>query len=192
MLVRVGIAISNAVIFAALLFGPELGAQERTSRPIVRDVTPPGIVRVYGAPGRVDAKGIVGRRFDNIRVLADGKIRSKDVTIGLYGIVLPERDKLCVTSAGARWACGVSAIGALRNMIQTRMITCSVHDESDGYKDKVVGSCRLGHTDISLRLLEQGWATPNETVKEKHYLEAAEYGRNKGLGLWASGPTTTR
>jgi endonuclease YncB( thermonuclease family) len=149
-------------------------------------------MRVFGAPGETNAKSVDGRRFDNIRVLPDGKIRSKDVTIGLYGIVLPARDKLCGTPAGGRWACGVSAIGALRNMIQTRMIICSIDDDSEENKDKVVGSCRLGSTDIALRMLEQGWATPERTVREKYYLEAAEFGRNNGLGLWASGPSGAR
>jgi endonuclease YncB( thermonuclease family) len=105
--------------------------------------------------------------------------------------MLPARSKLCVTQAGTRWACGVSAIGALRNMVQTRSITCTVYD-GEGDKGKIVGSCRTGQSDISLRLLEQGWAMPDESVKERRYIEAAEYGRDKSFGLWASGPSTSR
>jgi endonuclease YncB( thermonuclease family) len=147
-------------------------------------------MRVYGAPGGAGAAE--SRQFDDVRVLSDGTIRSGDNTIVLYGIMLPARSKLCVTPAGARWACGMSAIGALRNMVQTRSITCTVHDDSEGDKGKIIGSCRTGQLDISLRLLEQGWAMPDESVKERRYIEAAEYGRDKSFGLWASGPSTSR
>lgn len=177
---------------AGLLHASNVSAEEPAPRPNVRDVTPPGIMRVYGAPGEADTAAAERHRFDNVRVLADGKIRSGAITISLYGVVLPARDKLCVTPAGARWACGVSAIGALRNMVQARSITCSVHDDSESDKDKIVGSCQFGQTDISLRLLEQGWATRDEMVKERRYVEAADLGRHKGLGLWSTGPSSSR
>ena len=78
----------------------------------------------------------------------------------------------------------MSAIGALRNMIQSRAIDCTVqgHDFKEDEKVRFVGSCRIGQTDIARRLLEQGWATLDPSVKERRYLEASEYGRDKGLG----------
>lgn len=180
--------------FAGLLYASNVSAEEPAPRPNVRDVTPPGIMRVYGAPGEADTAAAERRRFDNVRVLADGKIRSGAITISLYGVVLPARDKLCVTPAGARWACGVSAIGALRNMVQSRAIDCTVygHDFKGDEKDRFVGSCRIGQTDIALRLLELGWATLDQSVKERRYLEAAEYGREKGLGLGTTAVPTVR
>jgi endonuclease YncB( thermonuclease family) len=179
-------------IIVASLHGPRVGADERVPNPNVRDVTPPGIVRVYGAPSGAGAVAAEIRQFDNVRVLPDGTLRSGDVTSVLYGIVLPARSKLCVTQAGARWACGVSAIGALRNMVQTKSIACTVHDDGEGDKGQIIGFCRTGQSDISLRLLEQGWAMPDESVKERRYIEAAQYGRDKNFGLWARGPSTSR
>jgi endonuclease YncB( thermonuclease family) len=165
-----------------------ISAQQDSLRGNVRDVTPPGIMRVYGVPGEANAIATESRRFDNVSVLADGRIRSGTITISLYGVTMPARDKLCRTPVGARWACGVSAIGALRNMLQARSIICLVQDAIEGDQDRIIGSCRLGHTDIALRLLEQGWATPDELVQERRYVEAAHLGRNKQLGLWSSGP----
>jgi endonuclease YncB( thermonuclease family) len=175
-----------------LLDASMISAQEDSLRGNVRDVTPPGVMRVYGEPSEVNAIARESRRFDNVSVLADGRIRSGAITISLYGVILPARDKLCGTPVGARWACGVSAIGALRNMVQAKSIICSVEDVVEGDKDNIIGSCRLGQTDISLRLLEQGWATPSELVKEMRYVEAAHLGRHKRLGLWSSGPLSNR
>jgi endonuclease YncB( thermonuclease family) len=78
-------------------------------------------------------------------------------------------------------------------MIQSRAINCTAHDQyGQDDKDKFVGSCRIGQTDIALRLLEQGWATLDQSVKERRYLEASEYGREKGLGLRTSAPPKLR
>ena len=192
---RVNYFTSQAMLLvAALLPASEIGAEEHAQRPNIRDVTPPGIMRVYGAPGEARASGAEIRQFENVRVLADGRIHAGTVTISLYGIVLPVRDKLCVNAAGARWACGMTAIGALRNMIQSRAINCTAHDHDYGKDDtdKFVGSCRIGQTDIALRLLEQGWATLDQSVKEVRYLDASEYGKEKGLRLGTSAPPKLR
>jgi endonuclease YncB( thermonuclease family) len=175
-----------------LLYASNISAQEHAHGRNVRDVTPPGIMRVYGVPSEANAIATESRRFDNVSVLADGRIRSGAITISLYGVVLPSRDKLCRTPVGARWACGLSAIGALRNMVQAKSIICSVQEVIEGDKEKIVGSCRLGQTDISLRLLEQGWATPDELVQDRRYVEEAYLGRHKRLGLWSSGPLSNR
>jgi endonuclease YncB( thermonuclease family) len=170
-------------------------AEERAPSPRVRDVTPPGIIRVYGVPeasgpSQTAASGVQERKFEHLRVMSDGSIRSSEEAIVLHGIELPSRDKLCVTSAGARWACGMSAIGALRAMLHDRTVTCLVRDQRD---DKgIVGSCRIGQVDIGLRLLEQGWASLEGGAQDKRLVEAAEAGKSKRLGIWANGPTSIR
>jgi endonuclease YncB( thermonuclease family) len=191
-LLRVRAGSSPAILVVAVFFhAPKIAAQEPAARPAFRDVTPSGITRVYGSPIEPEIAGELRRTFNNVRVLSDGKIRSGSVAIRLYGAVLPERNKLCVAPSGARWACGVSAIGALRNLIQSRSIDCVLQGDTAG-EDEIVGLCRIGRTEISLRLLEQGWAMPDQMAGEKAYADAAEFGRQKGLGLWADGPPSGR
>jgi endonuclease YncB( thermonuclease family) len=180
------------ILLVVLLQSPGIVAQEVSTQPIVRDVTPSGIIRVYGAPVETEPSGETRRTFNNVRVLADGAIRSGNVNISLFGVILPARNKLCIARSGSRWACGMSAVGALRNLIHSRSIDCLVHDDGVSDQTKVVGSCRIGHTDISLRMLEQGWAMQDKTTREKRYDEAADFGRQKGLGLWADGPSSGR
>ena len=183
--------------FLALVFihAGTASAPAQDPQSSVRDVMPPGIIRVYGAPdgresGRAGMASSPQRRFERLRVTPDGTIRSPEETIVLYGIEFPAHDKICVTSTGARWACGKSAIGAARAMLHDRSIACLVREQ--GENGKIVGACRIGQIDIAYQLLERGWASLAEGVEDKRLIEAAEAGKSKRLGLWANGPPSVR
>lgn len=158
-------------------------------RPPVRDVTPPSINRIYRAPAEVDAFMDDARHFDNIQVQPDGLLRSGDVKIRLLGILLPDRRKICRSDSGTRWACGLSAIGALRGHVQRRSIACRVVDQR---QDHLIGVCRVGNSDISLKLIEEGWAEIPPGVTEKIYLDAAKLAKSRNVGLWSDGPSAPR
>ena len=174
-----------------LLFNFAVAAQDQTSRTKnIRDVTPPGVIRVYGDPQSAPKPSNVAsareRILENVRVLADGTISANGEIIPLYGVLLPARNKLCPARTGTTWACGLSAIGALRQMVQARSIACIIGD------DNSVGACRFGQKDISLQLLEQGWALLDKNVKDERHIEAARQAKVKKLGLWAGAPTPPR
>lgn len=177
------------LVIAMILCSNVAHAEDRTPRPSVRDVTPSGVTRVYGAPEGTKyptADPVNERVLENLQVLADGTIKFGDQTFSLFGVSLPERNKMCVTRSGSRWACGLSAIGALRQMIQGKSVVCAVTE------DNAIRACRLGRIDISLRLLEQGWAIPDARVKDDRYANAARDGMDRQLGMWSSGPTVAR
>ena len=166
-----------------LAAAPQSLAQETPSRPSVRDVTPPGISRIYGVP-EAGSTAERGQRFDNVQVRLDGTLRAGDTNIRLHGILLPDRRKICVRDSGARWACGLSAIGALRSMVQGRSMTCVILEEDDS---ALVGKCRTTNFDLSTKLIEDGWAELQPDIIQKNYLDAARLAKSRGVGLWGDG-----
>jgi endonuclease YncB( thermonuclease family) len=171
--------------FLALVLAHEAGAEEPVKSPAVRDVTPSGIIRVYRSlePTAVSEPNLP--KFADVQVLPDGALRSGTKIIQLYGITLPERKKLCTSSLGVRWTCGVTAYVALRNIVQSRSITCNVLIESE---HTVLGRCKVEETDISAWLLQEGWAELAPSVGEKLYADAAALAKTRAVGLWGNGP----
>src|SRR3954470_4135387 len=89
---------------------PAARAQERA----VRDVTPPGVSRVFRStlavpdpePPSTPQEPQPPRMLDNIRPQTDGSLRSGALVFHLAGVQVPPTHRLCTTSAGARWTCG--------------------------------------------------------------------------------------
>lgn len=165
-------------------------AQEPAAKRSVRDVTPPGIIRVYGAPEDATKAGRSkegARRFDRVAVLPNGRLRSGNITIELQGIVVPDSRKICTSSSGVRWVCGLSAVGALRTLVHSRTLTCNVMTETP---TQVLAECKVGDTEIGSWMLRAGWATPGNGIDTKDYLEAAAAAKRAGAGIWSNGPVS--
>jgi endonuclease YncB( thermonuclease family) len=160
-------------------------AEKIEKSPAIRDVTPPGVIRVYRAIEPAVIPDFNLPRFANIQVLRNGALRSGAKTIKLYGITLPERKKLCTSSLGFRWTCGVAAYVALHNLVQSQSITCNIMSESE---KNVQGQCKVDQTDISVWLLQEGWAELAPGVNEKPYTDAIALAKTRAAGLWSDGP----
>ncbi len=175
----------SVFLFFALFHVRGAHGEEISKPPAVRDVTPPGINRIYQS---LDAPSVADSgqpKFMDVQVLPDGALRSGAVTIQLYGIVLPERKKLCISPEGQRWACGITAFIALRNLVQSRSIACKILSDIE---NRVLGQCKVEQTDISAWLLQEGWAETAPGVNEKLYVEAATSAKSKAIGLWGNIP----
>jgi endonuclease YncB( thermonuclease family) len=171
------------LLFISLLFLSHLqavGAQEPSKAPAIRDVTPPGVVRVYRSPEPTTVSDSKLSKFADIQVLQNGTLRSGAKIIQLQGITLPERRKLCASSSGLRWACGVTAFVALRNLVQSQSIACNLLIE--GEKNSL-GQCKIEQTDIATWLLQEGWAELAVGVTEKVYVDAATSAKTRAVGL---------
>lgn len=161
-----------------------VGAQEAKNPPTVRDVTPPGVVRVFRSTDSNAVSEPNLSKFDNIQVLPNGSLRSGAKTIQLQGINILERKKLCTSPSGSRWACGGAAYVALRNLVQSRSIACNLL--MDGEKN-ALGQCKVEQTDIAAWLLQEGWAELAAGVTEKAYVDAAALAKTRAVGLWSDG-----
>jgi endonuclease YncB( thermonuclease family) len=177
------------VSLAALTSFDLARGQEASPRSGVRDVTPPGTSRVLRSEQDLTRPDDNAQAFENTLVLRDGSLRSGSTTIQLYGIKLPDRKKLCTTQFGARWTCGSSAYVALRNLVQSQTIRCTIRRETG---NEVLATCKFQQTDISAWLLQQGWAELTNDTKEKFYVDAFANGKAKSAGMWGDGPSTLR
>jgi endonuclease YncB( thermonuclease family) len=175
------------LLFISLLILSHLqtvSAQEAEKSPVVRDVTPPGVVRIYRSTELNAASDSKLSKFSDIQVLPNGTLRSSAKTIQLQGITLPKRQRICVSSSGQRWACGVAAYVALRNLVQSRSIACNLLIE--GEKNSL-GQCKIEQTDIATWLLQEGWAELAVGATEKVYVDAATSAKTRAVGLWSDG-----
>ncbi len=153
--------------------------------PPVRDVTPPEINRVYRSIENSANLGSNLPKFDNIQVLPNGNLRSGTKTIQLYGMRLPERNRLCTSSLGTRWTCGVTAFVALRNLVESRSIACNIMLETE---QTMLAQCSVEQTDIAPWMLQEGWAELATGVNVKIYTDAAAQAKSAAKGLWGNDP----
>ncbi len=166
---------------------PRVG--ERVER-AVRDVTPQGITpgpRIDGpltrVAGRTPPPPPPPRKtlFHRVIIMDAGTIRTGEATIRLTGIEAPAILTFCSDRAGKRWPCGRAARTALRRLVRTRAIACRAPRLRAGAR--VTLACSVGKTDLSLWLVNQGWAKAAPGAGE--VLRKAEGdARKAGRGLW--------
>jgi endonuclease YncB( thermonuclease family) len=180
---RAAIAHAGAAGLAALAAFPALDPPARAKD--VRDVTPPGVTRIYrsGADTARLARE-AGEIFGPIRVEADGTLRAPNAAITLYGLRIPHQRELCRSTSGARWTCGSRAIAALRNLIGDEPIACITKPDTQDGRVKV---CWRGQTDISMWMLEEGWADIGSPAIEREYRDALALAKARKAGLWSDG-----
>ena len=155
----------------------------------IRDITPPGVIRVYRADQFATTEPDNLNHFANVRVVsADGLIQADLVPLRLYGLILPPRNKICRTQEGRPWACGLRAYVALYNLVTGHPIAC----EFKGSNVPALGVCRVDSNDITAKLLREGWASLAEGVTDKLYVEAVAVAKAAHAGIWSSDPPQTQ
>ena len=100
--------------------------------------------------------------------------------VQIFGIDLPEAQKLCETPGGARWACGGRAHAAFAALITSRTLVCD--RLSPVGASLMVASCKAGPDDVAERLLRDGWASAaaNANVNQKS-LETIAQKTHRGI-----------
>lgn len=115
---------------------------------------------------------------------AAGRIEAHGHLIELPGIEVVDPDRVCETSSGATWPCGMMARTAFRRYIRGCAIECTVSETPA--PEPVATACRLGDEDIAAWLVRHGWAEPVGGA----YDEEAQAARSEKLGLHGDGPST--
>ncbi|HZP79377.1 MAG TPA: thermonuclease family protein [Pseudolabrys sp.] len=166
---RIGYALACAVTAVMLAALPGLA-----QTPPVRDVTPPGVTRVYRSAETAELS-TAQRRLVAVHVLNDGVFQSDGKLYALYGVNFPARKKICISATGTRWACGQRAYLMLRSLLEDRSPECQPHDAATASDEKapMLATCRIDGTDIALALLRSGVAELADGVVDKRYMEAA-------------------
>jgi endonuclease YncB( thermonuclease family) len=117
-------------------------------------------------------------------MLPDGSLAADGAVIRLDAVALPDRKRLCRSENGTRWPCGSIALVALRNLLASTTLSCELDRENN-----LTGKCKAGTSDISVMMLEQGWADLREPASPVHHRAAATAKANQ-VGLWATRPPT--
>ena len=123
------------------------------------------------------------RRFPRVVVADSGRLQAGTLTIRLYGVSALERSRTCTAASGQVWPCGERATAALRSLVGPRAVECEVKEQAGL---EVLGSCRVGKTDLATWVLRQGWA---EAAAEAGgaYVEALHTAKAERRGLWSDG-----
>lgn len=158
----------------------------------VRNVTAPGMTPAPPATGRLEREAeakrpsapLRWRVFSPVRVVEAGLLDVGPRTIRLAGIVPPAEDRQCRrpgAAAAAEMPCARLAMLALRSRIRAFGVECQV--SADDGKDVAVAPCRIGKTDLSFWLIEQGWAEA-ATKSPEGYAVAEKAARCGRRGMW--------
>lgn len=119
-------------------------------------------------------------------VIDGGSLRVGSGTVRLPGIEPPT--ETCGGSASL-WPCGARARTALRALVRSRSITCTVPGNFQATDETVESACSLGATDIGQWLVENGWA---KAAAGGPYAEAETQARAARAGIWAERDPSTR
>jgi endonuclease YncB( thermonuclease family) len=123
--------------------------------------------------------------FKRARVEAGSTIRADGHNLDLYGMELVRRNRICAPE-GVRCACGQRAFIAMRGLLQGQTISCSFIASASSPK----AVCWVGDTDVTERLLSQGWAELAEGASPTTAMSKPQPPRDAGRP--ASGATVRR
>ena len=110
-----------------------------------------------------------------------GTLEAGDVVIKLNGIVASNADAQCHDKQGKNWPCGAAAKTALRRLVRARAVVCDLPEP--GEQKSFTARCAVSGTDLSIWMVRQGWAKPNDPP-EPALADAAEAAKSERIGLW--------
>jgi endonuclease YncB( thermonuclease family) len=112
----------------------------------------------------------------------DGTFRADGREVQLFGINLPDRQRLCETETGQPWACGIRAYAHLAALLTATPLTCTQVNPLGSTLASL--RCLGAGMDIATRLVGEGWAEPSSDATED-LKQAASEAKSSQRGLWA-------
>ncbi|SHF08355.1 hypothetical protein SAMN02745157_1597 [Kaistia soli DSM 19436] len=131
-------------------------------------------------------EGPAWQAFTQVVVIGAGTLNLGGRKVQLAGITPPESGVRCRTAPDAEaFDCAFLSMQALRQRLRARGVECRLSTlETIGVEP---APCRIGGTDLSEWLVEQGWAEPAADAPED-YRTAEDTARCAGVGIWAEAP----
>ena len=108
-------------------------------------------------------------------------------SVRFQAIDAPELRQQCQHPDGTCWPCGQRARDALRQFVKRKHVQCTVYGL--GKYGRYIGTCYADDIDISLFLLQSGWAIPVEKYLDEvphlrePYHAAYEAAKQRQLGI---------
>lgn len=113
--------------------------------------------------------------------LSGDTLRIADTTIRISGIEAPVAGQTCRSTRSRRWRCDVYAKAALSRLVRGESVTCEVSDSDN--RDRHLGTCRVGETDIAAELVRNGHVFA-ETGFFATYGSLESEAREAKVGIW--------
>jgi endonuclease YncB( thermonuclease family) len=182
--------VASPILILCLAVADVFAQDNPPERPPVRDVTPPGVNRIY-QPLAPAAAGptIPTEKFENARMQNDGSILADGRVLKLKGVAFPARNQLCGQPNGVRWACGMRAYGTARLALEHKALECEKTAAEADPRSSTHVTCWIERKDLALTLLERGWVyLADPAGAQKSYATAAAAAQANRIGLWADGP----
>lgn len=183
-----------ASILFALVVGPLLiwqGFEENRpakrsaqslSRPAIPTEKPQAARLSVPLRGEADIQPKLTKKIYYRVIVSDsGTLEAGDVVIRLNGIVASKADGQCHDKQGKNWPCGAAAKTALRRLVRARAVVCDLPEP--GEQKSFTARCAVSGTDLSIWMVRQGWAKPNDPP-EPALADAAEAAKSERIGLW--------
>ncbi|MFD0988232.1 thermonuclease family protein [Methyloligella solikamskensis] len=121
------------------------------------------------------------KRFYRVIVQDAGTLKTGNHIIHLKGISVRDEDETCKDESGKEWPCGTRARAALTRLIRGRAVVCDLPPRGD--RPEFAARCRIGETDLSLWMVERGWAKP-DTENDDTLAKARDKAKQAQVGLW--------
>ncbi|MBB3933443.1 endonuclease YncB(thermonuclease family) [Kaistia hirudinis] len=120
--------------------------------------------------------------YRRVTIVGAGEIDLGKRRITLAGIAPPPADRQCrLTQQSAERPCAALALLALRQRVRGLGVQCRF--APNAAEDAASADCRIGATDLSLWLIEQGWAEAAADAPAA-YGAAEQAARCAAKGLW--------
>lgn len=127
------------------------------------------------------------RRFQVVTPLAlaeDGSFATTTERIRLAGIRLPDRKKMCETTDGRRWSCGVRAHATFVATMAGKRIEC--RPRTAEATQPLLVDCRLDGRPIAEGLVAAGWADIDEATADAGLKRVKTRAVEEKRGLWST------
>jgi endonuclease YncB( thermonuclease family) len=186
---------AGCLVPLVLSAGIATATAEETSPPPATVAPPPIWVPV---PFRVDRDKETRERLDPApsadvvaRVLVRGArgdgpaaLRIDGRRHRLFGLAEIDPGRICTTTEGHRWACGLRARAALSGRVGGRVLLCRDIETAEA-ADPVI-DCLLQERSLSERMAADGWAELDDAGTADPVLAAARAAAERdGRGLWS-------
>jgi len=153
-----------------------------TAARAVRDVTPQGMARVYLQPSEERAAPpVTSIQISHAGAMPDGSISGDGGTVRLYGVALPDGNRICVGASGESWPCGRRAYISLHNKVAAQTVRCEPRTSAQ----PAAADCFLGEVNLAAWIIGQGLARVSSNVGDKDLIAAEAAARGAKRGLWA-------
>ncbi|MBY0530964.1 MAG: thermonuclease family protein [Xanthobacteraceae bacterium] len=181
------IAVSLMLTIAVAL---PVAAQSGDSERKIRNVTPENIPVIILPPRpkneasqQANEPPIPGDRVTAL-LSEHGVVTTNGKALRFLGITTIANDTLCESEKGGRWACGLRAYVALRNLVHGKELKCEVLHVRSG---QAISRCFRDRTNISDWMLAEGWAFYDDSAKDDALARFAEDAQKNARGIWANG-----